>query len=483
MKQRKLVPDAGNFVESLRDVGYTFNSAVADLIDNSISAKAKNVWIYGTYETDGAPLIAIIDDGDGMSPTRLFEAMAPASRDPRASVAPGDLGRFGLGLKTASFSQARRLTVVSRTTMGISAYCWDLDKVREAKDWLIFELSNKDIQRIPHIDKLPQVGTSVIWQGLDRISDGGKGTDEQAIFQSAISGLHDYLGLVFHRFLKKRKLNIKINETTVADIDPFLEDHKATSPLATEVKGKGQSKVTLTPFILPHPSKISYPTLKSRVSGASGYTHTQGFYVYRNERLTVWGTWFGLAKKDELSKLARVRVDISSAADVEWGIAIDKATANPSPLVLKHLKSVLPTVIGRSRRPFTHRTRTTKMDNPLWMRTLVDGRIIYSINLKHPLLEGVRKHLDPAKRKQLDASMKLLAGALPIPQIVSDFSGDESPDDEPDPDPGVFAEALRLMYDLCSAEQKTTFTSYVATVEPFAKYPQLVDTIVLEWSR
>src|SRR5262245_18928842 len=100
-------PNAPSLVNSMCASGYDLDSAVADIIDNSISARATSVRII-VHEDGESSWIAIADDGWGMDDETLRNAMTFGCIDPEEARAPDDLGRFGLGLKTASLSQCRR---------------------------------------------------------------------------------------------------------------------------------------------------------------------------------------------------------------------------------------------------------------------------------------------------------------------------------------------------------------------------------------
>ena len=490
MKPQRIPPPAENMIESMRDIGYSFNTAIADLIDNSIAAKAMRIDIFCTMDPAGKPEVALIDDGGGMDLETLKGAMAPGSRDPRGIVAKGDLGRFGLGLKTASFSQCRNLTVLSRPgptdtePSKTSGFCWDLDFVREQRDWLCQQLSIEDIRKLSaakrsvlNSDLLGTgSGTAVLWSKIDRMFDGAEDDNIQRIFQSHVSELHKHVGLVFHRYLSKSrgKLSIYINNVVVKPIDPFLEDYMATSPQATETLGRGKTKIVVTPYILPHPSKIKDPELKKLISADKGIANSQGFYVYRNERLTVWGTWFGLQKKDELSKLARIRVDISSDCDSEWGIAVDKATANPSNTVKRHLQTILNKSIDKAKRPITHKVKSGAHPHSLWKRVQQDGRLWYELDPKVPVVNIVRESLAPKDKKSLDHLLRLITDSMPITHIVQDYSGDEEFEPEREVDLAAYFAVIDLMYGLWPKE-KSGFREHLMTQDVFATRPAIVD--------
>lgn len=230
----ELAPEPGILVESLRDIGYSFNSALADVIDNSITACASRISVFALPVADSFK-VAIIDDGNGLNRSDLLQAMRLGSADPREERAIGDLGRFGLGLKTASFSQCRRLTVVSRQHGEIAAFTWDLDTVVKENSWSVLERT--DFDSIFAIDELPSTGTMVLWEKVDRLT--GRNGSGKVDYERVISESQDYLSLVFHRFLSgernTQKISISINGRALDPIDPFNIANEATQASPEEV--------------------------------------------------------------------------------------------------------------------------------------------------------------------------------------------------------------------------------------------------------
>ncbi|MEQ8292225.1 MAG: ATP-binding protein [Roseovarius sp.] len=229
-RQADATPHAASLIEGMRDFGYTLETATADIIDNSITAGALKVEILAETASE-EPWIAIIDDGIGMDETELIEAMRPGSRNPLEEREDHDLGRFGLGLKSASFSQCRELTVVSRKAGVTSATTWDLDKVAETNVWAV-ELED-DLASIPATDHLGETGTIVLWRKLDRLSTGYRNdsTKRAAEINKALSGAERHLRLCFHRYMEgnRPKLRLLLNGRKLAPIDPFAQGHKAVS--------------------------------------------------------------------------------------------------------------------------------------------------------------------------------------------------------------------------------------------------------------
>jgi len=219
-------------IESMRDIGYSLETALADIIDNSITSNASHIDIL-VPPVDTEPRLGVVDNGVGMTEDELLNAMRPGSQNPLDGRNATDLGRFGLGLKTASFSQCRKLTVVTRQNGVTSAAIWDLDYVTKKNKWLV--QIPEDITSIPWVDRLKKRGTLVIWECLDRAVGPGK---IQENLTQRINDVCGHLELVFHRFLSKergkRSITIKINERPLNPFDPFHSSHPATIPISTQ---------------------------------------------------------------------------------------------------------------------------------------------------------------------------------------------------------------------------------------------------------
>ena len=325
----ELPPKADAMIASLRAIGYDLPMAIADIIDNSIFARAKNVWIDFDWE-DGNPWVRVKDDGLGMSESELREAMRLGSRGPNETRDPDDLGRFGLGLKTASFSQCRVFTVRTKTKDGtISTRCWDLNVIEETKKWHLSMFPPDGADAL--LDVLDDVdnGTVVLWQHLDRVIDSIEDPEEgRAIFFNKFNEVVRHLEMVFHRFLSgSPRLKITIGRTPLKPWDPFLLSNQFTQELSTERYEDGSVKIV--PYVLPHISKRS---AIENVAGAGprGWNAQQGFYIYRNKRLIVSGGYLDFnIKPEEHYKLARILVDLKNNMDNEWRIDVRKAVVIP----------------------------------------------------------------------------------------------------------------------------------------------------------
>ena len=209
----------------MRSLGYSFSSAIADLIDNSISAKADEISILSEPSAD--PWMVIFDNGCGMSKDELYEAMRYGSKSPLDKRDSDDLGRFGLGLKAASLSQCRRLVVVSKKNNEISAYSWDLDFVIEKGAWVLKCFSDEEIKEYFYIDMLDKVraGTYILLENFDRVKEGTN--DINTTFNKNLNDMENHIALVFHRFIEEG-LIIRLNGIKIVGRDPFLSSHPAT---------------------------------------------------------------------------------------------------------------------------------------------------------------------------------------------------------------------------------------------------------------
>ena len=425
-RKHKLPPSASALSASMRDLGYSLETAVADLLDNSISAGATVVQIFCDL-TPASPTLAIIDNGKGMNSDEVIAAMRYGSSNPADERLSGDLGRFGLGLKTASFSQCRRLTVASAQQGVLHSTEWDLNLVNEKDDWSLLVLEEEEIRGLPFIDKLGTDGTLVVWRELDRLLEDATGPKQHEIINEKLDTLGKHLSLVFHRYLAgeigRSRLSVSVNGHKLEPFDPFCLKNSATQSLPVESVYVDKIPVRMRPYILPHHSRLSakeYDYYQSR----SDFISNQGAYIYRSGRLMAWGDWFRLIPKGENTKLARVRIDFPSRLDESWTIDIKKSRASPPHQVRERLRQIIDRISERS--TTVHRGRGKKLfaeiKAPVWERYADQGKIRYSLNRKHPLIQTLTSTLEDASRNKLDILLEMIASSLPIEMIYSDCS-------------------------------------------------------------
>ena len=431
MKTVILPPDAPTLMWATRSIGYTTPAAVADLIDNSISAGASKIKI--EFLSGETPYFSILDNGEGMSSSELRQAMKYGSSNPFQSRQIDDLGRFGLGLKTASLSQCKKLTVVSKKNEELSSYCWDLDHVFDSGQWELIELTKEEICELPQISTLLNCsnGTIVIWNKLDKIFAGDNNTEASLLLH--IREVEDHLALTFHRFLQGepgiKKIEIQINEIPIKPINPFFKSDEMPPeniPVDyTDSHGRPQiTTVCVTPFILPFSDSLTQEEL-DYLGGKDGLIKSQGFYIYRNKRLIVAADWFRLTRKTDLTKLCRVRVDIPSCLDEIWTIDVKKSMAIPPAVVLTNLRRIISPIIKAGKRKYKFRAikETDNTNTKVWLTNETRNGIIYSINPDYPIY----KHLlaQTPDKKTLQIFIKLIEQTIPVNAIHSDFYDDK----------------------------------------------------------
>ena len=289
MIDKIILPYAPVLIESTRSIGYSFETAVADIIDNSISAAAKDIQV--RFMSREPQWLCIEDDGFGMTEGELETAMRYGSHSPHEIRREDDLGRFGLGLKTASLSQCRRLTVMSKRQGHIVAACWDLDHIVQTGDWSLRFWSDVEVRDLPGYLFLEthESGTVVLWQKFDRLEQ--ESVNVQQTFDEKIELTRKHISLVFHRFLNGEgvagdRISISFNGDPVVGVDPFLTRHPATQPMIEQLLRVNGEEIRVKPYILPFASKLSAKDIRS-IGGTDDLRQQQGFYIYRNRRLII----------------------------------------------------------------------------------------------------------------------------------------------------------------------------------------------------
>ena len=487
MQELIIPPSAPAMLNSLRAIGYSFEAALADIVDNSVAADAAVVGIQ--FRTFPEPYLAVIDDGWGMSPERLIEAMRHGGVGPDQPRSTGDLGRFGLGLKTASFSQCRCLTVITLRDGQLSAARWDLTKIESRGDWVLDVLSPAEAAVLPHVDDLLKLGhgTIVLWEHFDRAT-AGESSGDRALGE-LVDRAREHLALAFHRFLggeeRRQKLQIAINNAPLQPVDPFLLSHKATEALPEQLINVDGSIIRIRPFVLPHVSKLTSEDL-ALAGGEDGLRRKQGFFVYRNLRLITSGTWFRLLRHEELTKLARVQVDIPNTLDHLWALDVKKSTAHPPEAVRVGLRRVIERIADRSRHIYRFRGRRTgdRHVTHAWERVVVRDGVHYAINRDHPVVGALREVLDEKDFTRLEQLLKVIEATLPADALYADMASERRVqslvgDNEVY---GFLKDLLQRLIEAVSADPMATarLLDGLLTIEPFSVHPVLTKQLVEE---
>lgn len=493
-KDRKNIPRANMLMGSMRSMGYTFESAIADILDNSISAHCENIHLFFPSNPLEIMALGILDDGKGITNDDLFEAMRYGSASSEDQREDDDLGRFGLGMKSASMSQCRILTVASKSNEKIHAYTWDYDYIKAKEDWILKEHTEDEINKIPYIEKLneQEQGTLVVWQNFDVIYKSSDGQVYETLNEYKQS-VGDYIALIFHRFLNAKgnnHINIFVNNAKISGLDPFLENHPKTTTkkevsIALEDSDGIERQVKVKPFILPYASDLKNKD-RVLVGGVESLRTKQGFYVYRSDRLIVWGTWFGMKPRSELTKNARIRVDIPNTLDDIWKIDVKKQTAYIPKRIQNQLKRMVNDALEISISKQTHRGRreNVKDIDYIWNRMAARGnQFYYQVNRESKLFKLVKDRMNTEDSIYLDLLVNEIEKNLPIQQIYIDKSNEDIYDNEEDKDTrmkDVLNLGITMINAVMSLHTKTREQAITDLMksEPFCNYKTIEDKLV-----
>lgn len=412
-------------MHSLRQMGYSFESAISDIVDNSISADGKIIEI--DFPSNPTSIyISIVDNGCGMDSDELFQAMKYGSKNPLESRDNNDLGRFGLGLKLASLSLCKILTVVSKKNGQYFGMRWNLNNISDEDDWYIEELSDLEIECIHSIQKLHrnESGTLVLWEDFDfmyKIS-GGK------LYNEITSRLADsifHLSLVYHRFLSRpHEISILVNDKPIMPLDPFLSSNKKTrslrSPEYISVTDENdiERKIRIEAIVLPFHQDLTSQDIND-LGGIQRLSTMQGFYVYRNNRLIIWGTWFKMKPDSELTKYARIKVDIPSSLDSIWQIDIKKSNAQLPSKIRNVLSSYVEEVMNTSIKRSTHRTTLKNRDiTHLWeTHQNRDKKLVFKVNRKSAIFQNLSQNISESDMIFVEDFIEYLEKSLPYQDL------------------------------------------------------------------
>jgi hypothetical protein len=426
-------PDPISLLESNRNLGYTIEEAISDLIDNSISAKATNV-SYEIHPNNGKPYFLLKDNGIGMSnlDNELVESFRLGSKNPLDERDPNDLGRFGFGMKTASLSQARILTVITKKKgCDTLAFSLDLNFIRDNGKWLLKKIDDEFYKAEFDFLKNLDSGTIIRWDDWDRAP---KLEDDLLALNSQIN---DYLSVCFHRFIEKG-ISICCHDYSLESCSPIPFGEGASQfskiPLAKNNKAKQTS------YILQHPKnwEEDFENI-SRFNSFrlfDGFERQQGIYIYRCDRLlTPRGGWLGLIRKGNAAKLARVVIDYPNDADELWSLDITKTNASIPYEFKREITKLIDTTKKGSVRKIVRGNRNVNRSlslnhSNIWK--ISDDREFnsykYLVDTDHPIFRGL---IDEKKIKEKDLKflLKLISENLPVAKIIDNNDRDPSKHD------------------------------------------------------
>lgn len=464
----QLVPDASNLIESQRSVGYTFETAIADIIDNSVSAQAKTIEIIADHN---GKFLAILDDGYGMDADELVQAMKYGSKSSSLERDKDDLGRFGLGLKMASFSQCRKLTVLSSKDGVISGAVWDLDIIRDKDSWLIERLSVEQIKKVVKFDELAELssGTLVIWEKFDKFEQQANYQDN---FDEALDRTENHLSLVFHRFIQDKEIKILLNQRQIEAVDPFFTSNKATQLKTPDMifEKNRNARIDVQPYIIPYKNRLTQKE-KYILKKYESSNLDQGLYIYRNRRLIAWGKWFKLVRTNELANLAKVQIDIPNTMDDLWQIDVKKSQLIIPSSIREQLRNIIKKSIGESEKVYKHRGTVRNKDKSvqyIFDRLEKANEISYQINMDNPLIKQLQANLIDSDNRLLSMLIKQIETHLPFESIRYDMaSNNKNIEIESSSEDEVYENIMLILSNQKSKQSKLSLLEKLQYMEDF----------------
>lgn len=390
MEIREVPPNAEYLINSLRSIGYQFKTAIADIIDNSLSASATEIDILFLWNNSDCE-VTITDNGCGMSEEELILAMTFAGKNVKDNREKIDLGRFGLGLKSASLSQARILSVYSKKNNKVSSFEWNLNKLEALGDG-VWALSK--VEQIPYEFESLITGTIVRWKDLDGIFTPGFG---ESAFLDLMDIVEEHISIIFHKYIENGVL-IRINGNLVAPLDPFFEESVYyISP--QENIGTNIEPVKVKAFLYREDD--------------TSLSKQNKCFIYRGERLLCSCGLNDLSISSKLKKTnLKVVIDISNSSDKDWSIDIIKSKAI-MPILIKnklanYLKPLEKILIKKTKR----KSENSYENYDIWIRNDLNSQE-YSINKDAPILKAFEKSLSSDLKEQFLLLIKEIEANAP----------------------------------------------------------------------
>jgi hypothetical protein len=410
-----------------------------------------------------------------MSKEEIIEAMRFGSVK-NSQRSETDLGRFGLGLKTASISQCKKITVVSKKNDEIYGFFWDIDLLTEISGWEMYQLALENIIELPNIEQYLTLNsfTLVLWNKFDTLDkDVTIFSSIHDVFSRKIREAEKHIALVFHRFIKEG-LKITLNGMEIIEYDPFLLDHPKTTikpeqEISTKNRDGKDEKVKMQVCILPYYKDLSNEEYDKLVYGDS--IDNQGFYIYRNKRLMIHGTWFRIKPKAELSRNARIRVDIPNTLDDMWSIDIKKQKAIIPGALLEQLRGEVSDAVSKSRQIHDYKGSIQLKDGSIWVKTVDrNDKVFYQINKESDIVNRIISKFDEKELSLIEKLFQLIQFSLPYKDIYNSVSDKKeiNPIAEDDKDK-IVSQALDIYNELLKTKNltKMQIIDTICSIEPF----------------
>ena len=500
-EEYELDPPPSALIESLRDLGYTPSTAIADLIDNSITAGASRINVEFIWEDSSVgSWVTVADNGSGLTKAELKRALTPGSSSPKDSRLPGDLGRFGLGMKTASWSMGRQMVVRSVKGGKDSIIRWDLNHVEKRKKWAAQAGPGEiNLEQL----KLPsrsRKGTVVHISQCDKILGEGVFDSDSArtAFYQVIDMTRTHLEMVFHRFLSpssdintngKRTIEIVVNGVPCIAWDPFMSHSEYRQELPEQRFAFRGEEIIVRPYILPHKDHIN-PDEHKRFAGPKGWNLQQGYYIYRADRLIVDGGWFGrgAAKPEEHTKLARISIDLTQNMDKDWNLNILKSKARPPAKLRDEFGTIGKLSREHARKAYEEKGKRAigtgsgigKDAEPMWTGTVDKNKLVrFKINRDHELVKMLTSELTPEKKKSLNALLRNLEKTIPVSSILSLGFEDESQLAHGNLDEEKISDDAKLLFHALTSAGYTyqEAVEKLNSSQPFNNHPGIINAL------
>jgi hypothetical protein len=422
-------PNPEYLIKSIAEQGYSLESSLADLMDNSVFANANKIEVLIKMEKEPFTLF-IADNGKGMDEETLKASMQFPSNSPEKERDTSDLGRFGLGMKTASFSQSRCFTVLSRKkgTKNFSGRTWDVNYLKLVGKWRLIVNTQEEITKLiqqyhslseGHLNRFKnfEANTIVVWNGLYKFENYLEKDNRQAALKKQITEVtFDYLSIVFHRYMERKvnPLQIRINNNLIAPFNPFPTTLTDFRSIEFKQKKFNTDTIKIEGFILPSRSidesqSISIWTTKNR-----SLMDMEGIYIYRADRLIHFGGWNGLIKKAPRLQLARLRVGIGNSVDHLLHLNVAKSQIEiPHDLTVAFEKYIDELKTQAEREFFNKDIRkfssNRKEDNvQLFERKASNKGTLLEVNNSFPLLKSLMSELKKEQLTKLNLVIRMI---------------------------------------------------------------------------
>lgn len=424
-------PNPEFLIKSIAEQGYSLETALADLMDNSITANATRIEVL--TKIDSEPFILFLsDNGDGMDKASLKKNMQFPSKSPEETRELSDLGRFGLGLKTASFSQTRIFTVLSRKRGSDKFFglTWDVNHLKNSGKWEMILNSDEEINEIiqqytsiskEHLNNSNEFtpNTIVVWKGLYKFENYVNEKNKQDALKEEITNTtSEYLSIVFHKFMERQnnRLQIRINNTLVNPFNPFPTENSSIRALEPLQKEFGKDFVKIQGFVLPNTSIKD--DSNSWTPKNKSLMDMEGLYIYRADRLILFGGWNGLIKKMPRLQLGRLKIDIGNKVDHLFHLNVAKSQINiPHDLKSAFLRAIVDLKTEAQKEFFNHglksfKQRPTEHSSELFYKTATNKGVLLRINEEFPLLKSLKSSLNSNQKAELNFILKMSSNLI-----------------------------------------------------------------------